>query len=338
MSQTCSHLYDTGGLCKSFAVTGQRYCVHHLRYRARRLSMAQARAHGERFEFHLPPLESMHAVHSALSQLAEAIAAGVIDRRSAHLLLSVLRVASSNLRHPEKWQPNLYESDQPAPDVDVAAEYGLPADLDLDTQPAPAFPAPGGPQLPDVGNCGTAGAPPFSTASAGERVGTGPATDHSLSRRGAPPLSAASADDRVGFTTGHQPPATDHLSRMPFSGNYCGYHHSRECECCRIRADYPITPEAIEVVELHEKYGDDMAGARSSQLERNRKNRELRKERKRYEAIALERNLLRAVEVLTERKLKEGVAPKPPARASDPNPSSDQMSQKSALSPTGSNT
>jgi hypothetical protein len=306
MSQTCSHIYDTGGICKSFAVRGQRYCVNHLRYRARRLRMAQARARGQRFEFNLPPLESMHAVQSAISQLAEAIACGVIEHHSAQLLLSVLRVASSNLRHPEKWQDSLYHSDQPAPDVDVAAEYGLPADLDLDTAPDVAFPRltnPGGPQLP-----------------------------------GAPPLSAAPADDRVGFTTGHQPPATDHLSQLPFSGNYCGYHHSRECECCRIRSDYPVTPESVEVVELHQKYGDDLAGVRSSQLERNRKNRELRKERKRYEAIALERNLLRAVEVLTERKLKEGVAPKPPARASDPNPSSDQMSQKSALSPTGSNT
>ena len=174
MSQTCSHIYDTGRACKSFAVKQQRYCVNHLRYRARRLRAAQARARGERFEFNLPPLESMHAVHSALSQLAEAITAGVIDRRSAHLLLSVLRVASSNLRHPDKWQPSLYESAEPAPEVDVAAEYGLPADLDIDTPPDVAFPPSlGGRQLPDVGNCGDVCAPPFSTPSADERVGTG---------------------------------------------------------------------------------------------------------------------------------------------------------------------
>jgi hypothetical protein len=140
MSQTCSHIYDTGGLCKAFAVKGQRYCVHHLRYRARRLQAAQSRARGERFEFNLPPLESMHAVQSALSQLAQAIACDVIDCRSAHLLLSVLRVASSNLRHPEKWQPNLYESAEPAPDVDVSAEYDLPDGLDIDTHPDVAFP------------------------------------------------------------------------------------------------------------------------------------------------------------------------------------------------------
>ena len=43
MSQTCSHIYDTGRACKSFAVKQQRYCVNHLRYRARRLRAAQAR-------------------------------------------------------------------------------------------------------------------------------------------------------------------------------------------------------------------------------------------------------------------------------------------------------
>jgi len=151
MSQTCSHIYDTGGICKSFAVRGQRYCVNHLRYRARRLRMAQARARGQRFEFNLPPLESMHAVQSAISQLAEAIACGVIEHHSAQLLLSVLRVASSNLRHPEKWQDSLYHSDQPAPDVDVAAEYGLPADLDLDTAPDVAFPHPYRPRQRTIG-------------------------------------------------------------------------------------------------------------------------------------------------------------------------------------------
>jgi len=169
MTHTCNHIYDTGGLCQSFAVKGQRYCIHHLRYRARRLRAAQYRARGERFAFHLPPLDSMHDVHSALSQLAEAIAAGVIDRHSANALLSVLRVASRNLLHPEKWQANLYHSDQPAPDVDVAAEYGLPAGLDLDAPPDVAFPPslnedPGGPQLPEVGNCGSADAPAASAS------------------------------------------------------------------------------------------------------------------------------------------------------------------------------
>jgi hypothetical protein len=47
---------------------------------------------------------------------------------------------SLNFRHPEKWQTDLYHSDQPA-EVDVTREYGLPRDLDLDTPPEVAFPA-----------------------------------------------------------------------------------------------------------------------------------------------------------------------------------------------------
>ena len=292
MSQTCTHIYDTGAVCKSFAVNGQRYCVHHLRHRARRLRMAQAHARGDRFEFNLPPLESMHAVHSALSQLAEAIARGAIESRSARDLLAVLRVASGNFRHPEKWQPNLYESDEPAPDIDIAAEFGLPADLDIDTPPAVAFPAPT-----------NADAPPFSAASAGERVGT---------------------DNRQ--------PATDNsLPELPFSGHYCADHQSRECECCRIRPDYPLTPEMVEIVEETETFGPDVAAIRSKQLVRNTERRRLNRERKRYEAIALERNMRRAVEIMTQRKLAESSPSKPAVSAC----TADHVDQKASLSPTG---
>ena len=64
----------------------------------------------------------MHAVLSGFSQLAEALAADMIDPKHAHALLSVLRVASLNFRHPEKWQTNLYYSDQLGPAVDLAAK------------------------------------------------------------------------------------------------------------------------------------------------------------------------------------------------------------------------
>jgi hypothetical protein len=174
--RTCTHTYDTGRTCNSVAAKDQKYCRYHLGYRARQLRLAQARARAERFDFKLPPLEDMYAVQSALSQLAEALAADMIDLKRAHALMSVLRLMSLNFRHPEKWQTNLYHSDQLS-EVDVAREYGLPNDLDLDTPPQAAFPqsendlssrakpaaagevegpafSMGGPQLPDVGNCG----------------------------------------------------------------------------------------------------------------------------------------------------------------------------------------
>ncbi len=137
--RTCSHIKETGDICNSVAAKDQKYCPHHLRYHARQLRMAQARARCERFHLLLSPLDSMYAVQSALSQLAEALAADMIDPKRANSLLSVLRLMSLNFRHPEKWQTNLYHSDQPAA-VNIAQEFGLPRDLDLDTPPDVAFP------------------------------------------------------------------------------------------------------------------------------------------------------------------------------------------------------
>ncbi len=144
--RTCSHIHDTGAICNSVAATNQKYCVFHLHYRARQLRIAQVRARAERFDLRLGPLQDMYSVQSALSQLAEALAADMIDPKRAHALLSVLRLASLNLRHPDKWQTNLYHSDQPV-EVDIAKEYGLPRDLDLDTPPEVAFPPEHDPDL-----------------------------------------------------------------------------------------------------------------------------------------------------------------------------------------------
>jgi hypothetical protein len=164
--RTCSHIHEAGDTCNSAAAKDQKYCPNHLRYRARQLRIAQTRARCERFHLQLPPLESMYAVQSALAQLAEALAADMIDPKRANSLLSVLRLVSLNFRHPEKWQTNLYHSDQPA-EVDIAQEFGLPRDLDLDTPPEVAFP-------PPDSDLSSAGAPPLSP-DFGDRVG---ATDN----------------------------------------------------------------------------------------------------------------------------------------------------------------
>jgi hypothetical protein len=249
--RTCKHIYDTGGTCASAAATNYDYCVYHVRHRARLMRIAKARARNERFEFNLPPLENMFAVQSALNQLAEAAAAGMIDLKRARYLLSVVRAAGQFLLHSDKWQANPYQSDQAA-EVDLAAEYGLPSDLNLDLSPEAAFPQ-------------------------SQEVGTG-------------------TDNRQ-LTTGNS------LPELPFSGHYCADHNSRECECVRIRPDYPLTPEMVEVVEVTETYGPEVAAVRSKQLMRNTERRRLNREHKRYEAIALEKNMRRAADLIAERKL-----------------------------------
>jgi hypothetical protein len=66
-----SHLRHRGRTCNSVAAKDQKYCPHHLRYRARQLRLAQARARADCFDVKLPPLEDMYAVQSALAQIAE---------------------------------------------------------------------------------------------------------------------------------------------------------------------------------------------------------------------------------------------------------------------------
>lgn len=102
--------------------------------------MAQARARSERFDLKLPPIESMATVLSAVNQLVEAVAADMLDLKRADFLLKTLRFAAQALKSSDQWKPSVYHADQAAPAVDLAAEYGLPQDLDLDSPPEIAFP------------------------------------------------------------------------------------------------------------------------------------------------------------------------------------------------------
>ena len=146
--RTCTFLHDDGNLCNSAAVTDRNLCFYHLDHRARLMRMAQYRARGQRFDLQLPPLESMHAVQSALTQLSEALAADMIELKRADRLIRVLNIASRNLLKADKWPASPYHSmgGQQLPDVgncgdrsvgpvDLTATYGLPNDLNLTTLP-----------------------------------------------------------------------------------------------------------------------------------------------------------------------------------------------------------
>jgi hypothetical protein len=328
MPETCTFLYDTGGVCQSFAAKNHRYCAAHLRHRASLMRIARARARNEPFQLTLPPLESMPSVQSALSQLAQAVAADMIDLHRTDRLIRLLSLASRNLLKADEWPTGsafqaadtdevdeLTETEKPV-EIDVAAEYDLPSDLDLARRPEDVFPPP-----PDALSSRAEGAP-------------------------APGVEGSA------FSS-HWPPATDHCPpELPLSGNYCGDHHSRECECNRIRADYPFSAETVEMYETSRELGPDAAAARYKQLQRNRGRRQLIRDRKRYEAIAVEKNMRRAAEILAERKLadrakQETGCPTPPS-VGGTDPASDgqrkpatsttttlQTIEKSTLTPTG---
>jgi hypothetical protein len=100
--KTCTYIHDDGNICNSAAVTDRNLCLYHLSHRARLMRMAQYRARGERFDLQLPPLESMFAVQSALTQLSQALAADMIELKRADRLIRVLNIASRNLLKSDK--------------------------------------------------------------------------------------------------------------------------------------------------------------------------------------------------------------------------------------------
>ena len=155
--KTCTYTNDTGRGCKSAAATGREFCGYHLRYRGRLLRMAQHRARHQPFDIVLPPLDSLCSIHSALSQVAEALAADMIDPRRAQGLLKALRFAKENLRDSLKddgahWHDTPYHSEDATAYDSFEAEYGLPEGIDLNVPPEVAFPSPPAPAASDTGN------------------------------------------------------------------------------------------------------------------------------------------------------------------------------------------
>ena len=109
--------------------------------------MAQYRARHQPFDIVLPPLDSLCSIHSALSQVAEALAADMIDPRRALGLLKALRFAKENLKDSLKddnahWHDTPYHTEDATAYDNFEADYGLPEGLDLHIPPEIAFPPP----------------------------------------------------------------------------------------------------------------------------------------------------------------------------------------------------
>ena len=301
--QLCRHTHDDGRPCGSAAAEHRDYCSYHLGYRVRQLRIAQHRARGERFDLKLPPLESMHAVQSALTQLSEALAADMIDLKRADRLMRLLTIASRNLLKADKWPAGIVHSDQPGPAVDLAAQYGLPADLDVDTPPELAFPRPAlshsvilseersdESKDPFVSPNLSQGAPPLSP-DFGDRVGA---------TQGAPRLSFAAANDRVGES---RPPLLPEIP--PFKPR----DYAAEAEL----AFSEVTPQDVELDYIRNSFGYKAMERRAREHQRaaDRKlQRQLfRANYQHYVAVAKMKNIERAAEkLLAQRQAAEHAA------------------------------
>jgi hypothetical protein len=284
--KTCTYTYDNGRACKSAAAKGREFCGYHLHYRGRLLRRAQYRARHQRFDIILPPLDSLCSIQSALSEVAEALAADMIDPRRAMGLLKALRFAKENLKDGLKddnthWHDTPYLTQDAAAYDNFEADYGLPEGIDPNTPPEVAFPPPE-PQrvIPSGGGLAAAvEGPAFSSA-------------------------------------GNRQPATDNRFSSPMpTVDYC--EHGPGCPEHTIRADYPETPELAELREIYATQGPEAAGACHKRQQNNNHRRYRNKANKRYAAIALETNLHLAAEKLAERKLAERAAAQNASPASD---------------------
>ncbi len=142
----CRHIKEDGVFCQAPPLRGRDYCRSHLRTLGRRMRMARALAQRQPYRIVLPILEDMNAVHVALQQVMDALAAGLVDHKLAGLMLYGLQQASSNLRSLTA-APSLAVYDEQTSTSPRAEEYpdfeeefGLPKDLDLSKPPEVVFP------------------------------------------------------------------------------------------------------------------------------------------------------------------------------------------------------
>jgi len=154
-TRTCHHVLASGALCGAVPLRHRNYCRFHLQQIGRRLRAARARARHEPVRLKLPLLEDPLAVQVALMQVADAIAYNEIDVPRGRLLLSVLRLASSNLKTARAWdQEPLFVADEDAAATSewpgFEQEHELPPNFDLSVDPEEAFPSEPQPESPLV--------------------------------------------------------------------------------------------------------------------------------------------------------------------------------------------
>lgn len=148
----CQHVKESGIFCSSPAVRGRDYCYYHARTRARRLAIAKAQSESQPWHLELPPLEDMHAVQTAVTNVIEALVAGALDCKRAGLILYGLQQASNNVRLTV-WGSDshfvVHDYDERRVDhyPGLEAEFGLPKSVDLDAVPEVAFPPPPEPDV-----------------------------------------------------------------------------------------------------------------------------------------------------------------------------------------------
>src|ERR1035441_7984024 len=77
--ETCRHVKEDGAYCGSPALREPKYCYYHLMQRGRRLRRARALRDNVPYRLEIHCLDNLYAVRDALSDIAQALAAGPLE-------------------------------------------------------------------------------------------------------------------------------------------------------------------------------------------------------------------------------------------------------------------
>ncbi len=143
--ETCRHIKEDGTYCGSPSLKERQYCYYHLMQRGRRLRRARALRNNLPYRLEIQSLDNLYAVRDALTDIAQALAAGQLDARTAGKLLYAIQQVSSTNRRIEQMEAAQLQQRKDAP-VQINAdsriheypgfekEFGIPPGTDLDAE------------------------------------------------------------------------------------------------------------------------------------------------------------------------------------------------------------
>jgi phosphate transport system substrate-binding protein len=94
----CRHIFADGHRCGSKCLREENFCYYH--YRSHKPRLLPEQYSDKLSTFELPAFEDRSAIQSAITLIAQRIAAGNLDSKRAGLLLYALQIASLNLPKP----------------------------------------------------------------------------------------------------------------------------------------------------------------------------------------------------------------------------------------------
>ena len=114
--ETCRHVKEDGTYCGSPALRERKYCYYHLLQRGRRLRRARALRDNVPYRLEIQSLDNPYAIRDALTDIAQALAAGQLEPRTAGKLLYAIQQVSSTNRRIEQMEAAQLEKMKDAKD------------------------------------------------------------------------------------------------------------------------------------------------------------------------------------------------------------------------------